>query len=315
MLFIIGAGALNLFIALGLSPLYEGIVRKMVRARIHSRTGPPIRQPYYDLLKLLGKENLQVAPGWLLTLAPQVAFAAVLLAALLVPMGLYRAPLSGYADVIVFIYVMTTAAVAVVIGAAASESPYASIGAGREIMLLLVAEPVVAIALLTGVVQTHSLRLSTLADWQLAHGLTAPTAFAAVALFLSLQVQAGKLPFDIAEAEQELMGGPFTEMSGPKLALFKWMFWGKQVVFASILTAVFLPWPHIPLGLFGAGALAAGLAGTLAVMVNLVKILVVVALMGVVDAVVPRLRIDQALNYFLGLIFVALVGLTLAFVS
>jgi len=264
---------------------------------------------------LLGKEDMQVSPGRLLSVAPQAAFAAVLLAALLVPMGLGHAPLAPYGDVIVLIYVMTLAAVSVVIAGAGSESPYASIGAGREVMLLLVVEPTVAIALLIGVVQTHSLHFSSIAEWQLAHGLTAPTLFAAVALFLALQVQAGKLPFDIAEAEQELMGGPFIEMSGPKLALFKWMFWAKQVVFASILTAVFLPWPHITPALFGGGDVAAVVAGALAVVVNLVKILVVVVLIGLVDVVVPRLRIDQALNYFLALMFVALVGLALAFVS
>ena len=183
-------------------------------------------------------------------------------------------------------------------------------------MLLLVVEPILAIALLTGAVQAHSLRLSAIAEWHVANGLTAPTLFAVVALFLSLQVQAGKLPFDIAEADQEIMGGPFVEMSGPKLALFKWMFWAKQVVFASVLTAVFLPWPHIsPVAVRRRRVRRSALAGALAVIVNLIKILIVVVLIGLVDAVVPRLRIDQALSYFLGIIFLALVGLALAFVA
>jgi formate hydrogenlyase subunit 4 len=315
MAFAIGAGILNLFIALGLSPLYEGIARKMVRARVHSRQGPPIRQPYFDLLKLLGKEDMQVSAGRTVGLAAQMALASVLLAALLVPMGLGRAPLGAYGDVIVLIYVIVITAVAVVIGAAASESPYASVGMAREIMLLLVADPIVVIALLTGAVQAHSLHLADIAQWQVTHGLTLPMFFAAIAVFLYLQVQVGKLPFDIAEAEQEIMGGPFVEMSGPKFALMKWMFWTKQVVFASLLTTVFIPWPYLPLTLFGASGPAMALAGAVAVIVNLIKILVVILLIGLIDAVVPRLRIDQALSYFLGLLFVALVGLALAFVA
>jgi formate hydrogenlyase subunit 4 len=313
--FAIGAGILNLFIALGLSPLYEGIARKMVRARVHSRQGPPIRQPYYDILKLLGKEDLQVSTGRALGMAAQVALAGVLLIALLVPMGLGRPPLAAYGDLIVLIYAIVIVSVAVVIGAAASESPYATVGMGRVVMLLLVADPIVVIALLTGAVQAHSLHLADIAQWQLTHGLTMPMLIAAVTVFLYLQVQVGKLPFDIAEAEQEIMGGPFVEMSGPKFALMKWAFWAKQVVFASLLTTVFLPWPYLPLTLFGTGAAAMVLAGVLAVAVNLVKILVVVVVIGLIDAVVPRLRIDQALPYFLGLLFAALVGLALAFVT
>ena len=79
------------------------------------------------------------------------------------------------------------------------------------------------------------------------------------------------------------MGGPFIEMSGPKFALVKWAFWAKMVVFASILTTVFLPWPHLPLVLFGVSTPAMVLAGALAVIVNLLKILVVVILIGLID--------------------------------
>lgn len=310
MAFAVGVGIVNLAVALGLSPLFEGVVRKFVRARVHSRQGPPIWQPYYDLFKLLGKEDLQVSDHWLLRLAPKLCLAAIVVAALLVPIGILQAPLGGSGDLIALVYFIGLAAVAIILGAAASQSPYASIGLGREVMLLLTVEPVLVISLLTAAVNAHSLRLSDMVAWQISHGPSISMTIAALALLFSLQAQVGKLPFDIAEADQEIMGGPFIEQSGPKLALYKWSFWAKLVVFAAILCSVFVPWPRVDL--VGAGAAAAGFQAVANIAIALAKMAVVFVLVGLLDVVNPRLRIDQALTYFLGTIFMAVIGLTFA---
>jgi len=312
MAFAVGVGAVNLVLVLGLAPLFEGAVRKFVRARVHSRQGPPLWQPYYDLCKLLIKEDLQVSDHWLLRLAPKLCLAAIMVTALLVPIGLLRAPLGESGDLIALVYFVGLAAVAVVLGAAASESPYASIGLGREVMLLLTVEPVLVISLLTAAVNAHSLRLSEMVAWQVSHGPSISMAIAALSLLLSLQAQAGKLPFDIAEADQEIMGGPFIEQSGPKLALYRWSFWAKQVVFAAILCSVFIPWPRLDLLAPGGGALGPALQGAGNIVITLAKMAVVIVFVGLVEVVNPRLRIDQALSYFLGIIFMAVIGLTFA---
>jgi formate hydrogenlyase subunit 4 len=109
-------------------------------------------------------------------------------------------------------------------------------------------------------------------------------AIGGVAFFLALQAVAGKLPFDISEADQEIMGGPLIEQSGPRLALFRWAMWVKQLVFAFLLVEVSFPWPHF-------GNYLIDLLSTI------VKVLVV--LVTVVDVVNPRLRIDQAMGYFM----------------
>jgi formate hydrogenlyase subunit 4 len=304
MAYAIGAGILNVLVVLGLSPLYEGLARKFVRARVHSRQGPPVRQPYFDLLKLLGKEDLRVSDSPLLSLAPKLCLAAVVAAGLLVPMGLLVAPLSGAGDVILFIYLIGLAAVAVVLGAAASESPYASVGLGREVMLLLTVEPVVAVALLTAAVKAQSLQFTSIIAWHNAAGATFSLIIAAIAFFAALLVQGGRLPFDTPEADQEIMGGPFIEQSGPKLALFKWSLWAKQLVFAAVLAQVFIPWPVFDL--------TGGVGMALGVIVTLVKVGVIWALASLIDVVHPRVRIDQALHIFLALLIVAGVGLAFA---
>jgi formate hydrogenlyase subunit 4 len=293
----IGLCLLNVGIALLLSPLVEGLMRKL-KAALQSRIGPPVYQPYLDLLKLLGKEDLRTSKGWLDAAGPALALGYALALALLAPMG--TAPPLGFAgDLVALLYVATTGAAFVVLTGFASGSTYAFVGGSREIMLLLTVEPVMAVALVVGAFKAGTLAVGDLLAWQAGHGPTISMAIAGFAFFLALQAQAGRIPFDIAEADQEIMGGPLVEQSGPRLALFRWALWARQLVLAFVLVELFLPWPR--LGWLGADLVFA-----------FVKVGVVLVLVTVVDVVNPRLRIDQALAYYLRVVFGALAGLAFA---
>ena len=301
MTFAISAGILNLFIVIALSPLFEGVARKL-RATVHSRKGPPIRQPYYDLLKLLGKEDLQSSSNYLFRLAPLICFTTIAVAALLVPMGTAKAPFDAFGDAILFVYLITLAAVALIIAAAASENPFASVGASREMMMHLTVEPVLVIALITAAINAHSLKMGDMLAWYHLHGPVASMLIAAVFLFLALQAQVGKLPFDIPEAETEIVGGVFIEQSGPKYALFKWYMMAKQIIFCFVFVQIFIPWPRfdfVPLN----------------VLINLVKVLVLVLIIALIDVVNPRLRIDQAIKYYLFLVLFSLGSIAFALIG
>ncbi|MGO9087985.1 MAG: respiratory chain complex I subunit 1 family protein [Terriglobales bacterium] len=275
---------LNVAAALLLAPLCEGLMRKL-RAALHSRIGPPIKQPYWDLLKLLGKEDLRSTGGVVYAAMPAITLGSVLLLAALVPMGA-AAPLAFAGDLIVMLYVSTMSAVLIMLVGFASASPYASIGSSREMMMLLSVEPILAIALCVGAFKAKTLALGGIVNWQVHNGPTISMAIAGMAFLLALQAVAGKLPFDIAEADQEIMGGSLVEQSGPRLALFRWTMWVKQLVLAFLLVEVFFPWPYFAVPV-------ADLAATV------VKVLVVLTLVAVVDVVNPRLRIDQAMGYFM----------------
>jgi len=302
---IIGLGLLNVAGALFLGPLLEGVVRKYVRAQVaHSRIGPLVGvwQPFYDLGKLLGKEDLEREdfPPFLRA-APLIALAAVLCAALLIPLA-SRAPLAGGGDGLVLVYVLGLATIALILTAMATGSPYAYAGGTREMMLFLVVEPVLVIALLCAMVHAHSWRIEDLVNWQLEQGPSLSLIVAAVALLLALPAQFAKLPFDIPEADQEIMGGPLVELSGPKLALFKWTVWARQFVLAGVWVTIFFPWPG-------------GLVWPLTLLLNLVKIALTFVVVGLIDAVCPRLRVDQALAWYVSVIVVAGIAVVLAVVG
>ncbi|HIE51123.1 MAG TPA: NADH-quinone oxidoreductase subunit H [Armatimonadetes bacterium] len=301
---VIGWGVLNLVLALFFGPLFEGFSRKYIKAQIaHSRQGPLVGvwQPFLDLLKLLGKEDLEVGLTSWQRLAPVLCLGSALCAALLVPL-VKRPPLDMGGDVIVFIYVLGLSAIAIILGGMATGTPYAYAGATREMMMYLLVELALVMALVTAMVNAHSLRFADLIAWHTVHGASLSMLIAAFALFMALQAQFGKLPFDIPEAEQEIIGGPFIEMSGPKLALFKWAIWVRQFVLATVLVKVFFPWPHT------------ALAGVNLIL-TLVKVLLVFVLIGLIEVVTPRLRIDQALQFYLWIVITGVMAVVLAFVA
>jgi len=291
---------LNAAIAGLLSPLYEGLLRK-VRATIHSRIGPPVTQPYWDLLKLLGKEDLRSVGGVAYAALPSLALGSVLLLATLAPMG-GAAPLSFAGDMIVVLYVAAMSSVLIMFCGLASGSPYGSIGSSREMMMALSVEPVLALALVVGAFKARSLALASMTAFQTSNGPSISMAIAGLAFFLALQAQAGKLPFDIAEADQEIMGGPLVEQSGPRLAFLRWAIWTKQLVLAFLLVEVFLPWPRF--GVLPFDLLTSG-----------IKVLAVLLLVEVVDVVNPRLRIDQAMGYFMRVALSSLSALAFAVIG
>jgi formate hydrogenlyase subunit 4 len=290
----------NVALALLLSPLCEGIMRKL-RAAIHSRKGPPYRQPYWDLLKLLGKEDLRTTSGVVYALLPALTLASVLLLATLVPMG-GAAPLAFAGDMIVVLYVAAMSTVLIMVAGFSSASPYASVGSSREMMMLLSVEPTLAVALAVGAFKAGTLAVDGIVDWQVRNGPSISMAIGGVAFFLALQAVAAKLPFDIAEADQEIMGGPLVEQSGPRLALFRWAMWTKQLLLAVLLVEVFCPWPRF--GIYPVDLI-----------VTAAKVLVVLVLVELVEAVNPRLRIDQAMGYYMRVAVSSLAALAFAVIG
>jgi formate hydrogenlyase subunit 4 len=291
-------GVLSLFLFIGLAPLAEGLLRKF-KARIHSRQGPPLTQPYLDIAKLLAKEDLSPTGNWVWRIAPAFALGSTMVLALMTPIG--RAPaLNPAGDMVVFVYFAALAAVAIILGAFASGNPYSSVGGSREMMMLLSVEPVMVISLFVAAFKARTMTFSGVMDY---HHYSISMALAGITFLLALQAQIGKLPFDIAEAEQEIMEGPFIERSGPGLALFKWTLHARLLIFSALLVSVFVPWPHLA-------------NPGLALLATLVKMAVLLLLIGLVDVVNPRLRIDQSMHaYSRVIIWGALVALLFAVVG
>ncbi|MBZ5704318.1 MAG: NADH-quinone oxidoreductase subunit H [Acidobacteriia bacterium] len=294
------AGVLNVGLVLLVAPFFQGVLRK-VTARIQSRQGPPIPQPYFDLLKLLGKEDIESGESPVMQrFAVYLSLATVLTVACLLPMG-FPAPMNGAGDVILLIYLLTLCGICTLLAGLAAGSTYSLVGISREMMSMITLEPQFAIAIIVGALHTHSFRLDTVLNGSVyaVDGFPFSGLIMLVVILMSFQAFVQRVPFDISEAETELMEGPLMEYSGPKLALFKYAHMAKLVIYSTLFVALFVPWGSefaFPLGwlLFWA------------------KVFVLVLLVTLVAATHARYRIDQAIRYFAGLVAVALVALVLA---
>ena len=282
----------NLCVFLLLAPFFDGVIRR-VAARVQSRQGPPLMQSLYDVLKLLGKENIDSSGMLPFRLAPLVAFASILCVISILPLAGRPTALTHYADTLSLIYLLTLGGVAVLMGAFSSKNIYALIGASREMTTMIMVEPILFMILLLGVLKTGSLDLGTVLYGASAKDYGWPGALMVIVSLFALQAFVGRQPFDIAEAEQEILGGPFIEYSGPNYALFKYYLMLKQMFYAYLPVTVFVP-------LAGSGVFVIDLA------VQMLLTSVIFLLIGLLSATHPRYRIDQAIRYFAGLFLAAL---------
>ena len=297
-------------------------VDRVLAARMQARIGPPVRQPFIDVAKLLSKQNLVPANAipWLFNGAPLVALAGAVSVLLYVPAaasGLLPV-LGPYGDLVLVMYLLAVPALAMVAGGLASGSPYASIGAQREMVTMIayelpLAATVVAFAwkLAAAGVPNPFLLSSLHANplWSLVGPLGAMGLLLLLAtMLLVVPGELGRIPFDAPEAETEIAGGLIVEYSGRNLALFQLALAVKTVVVSALVVSLFFPWgvsdllPLRPLA-----ALLADAAFFLA------KILVVLFFSVTLARVsVARLRINHVVDvYWKALGILSILGLLL----
>ena len=267
----LGAGFIVLLIALYISLLLKGVDRKFA-AWLQARFGPPIRQPIYDVKKLLQKENVvpERAVPWVFNGAPVLAFMASLLLLFFVPLGpvngvmedlgILNPILSQYGDLILIVYLLAVPGLMMAIGGFASGSPLSTVGAQREMVMMMSYEFPLAIVVLAIAWKVSNLgtadafSMGTIADPENALWAHAGVgilgiigiALLAIVLFLIIPSELSKIPFDAPEAETEIGGGIIAEYSGSNLAMFYLADSVKTLAFTALAVAIFFPYNFSP---------------------------------------------------------------------
>ncbi|AIU70594.1 hydrogenase [Thermococcus eurythermalis] len=257
-----------------LPPLLDGVARK-VKAMIQNRVGPSILQTWYDIITLLSMESILPTSSLAFRMAPYVALASALCMALMLPYG-SGAIINFGGDLIAFIYVFTLFSAALVFGALSVDNSYSHAGANRELTLSLIFKPLFAVTIGIFALKTGSLSIT-----KIARSISpSPSIIGAYLLLLYVTyVESGFIPYDIAEAETEILEGPLTEYSGRLLGLFKWALQIKR--FAMIwLFASFVALPVAE--------------GVVAFALQLLVFLLTYLLMVTYESLNARHRLDQA---------------------
>lgn len=212
--------AVILFIILG--PLVGGILSgldRIITARMQGRVGPPLLQPFYDVLKLMKKETLIVNKS-------QNFYVFAFLVVIIFTGSLFFAG----EDLLLVVFALTFASILLVLAGFSTSSPYSHIGAERELIQMMSYEPMVIIMTVGMYMVTKSFYVSSIVSFDKPLVVYLPGVFLGFLYILTIKFR--KSPFDLSmshHAHQEIVKGITTEFSGKKLAMIEVAHWYENV--------------------------------------------------------------------------------------
>ncbi len=296
-------------LVLFLSPLITGFSRTL-KARLQTRRGPGVLQPYRDLHKLFRKAMvIPSTTSWIFAATPYLLFVTTLLAGLLIPAISAQAPMSMFGGVLAVVYLLALGRFFLALAGLDAGSSFGGLGSSREMTISAVAEPSLMLALFTVALAAGSTNLSTMAHSALAQSwrFLAPSQMLAfAALFVVLIAETGRIPVDNPDTHLELTmihEAMILEYSGPWLALIEWSAAMKQLVLMTLLVNVFFP--------FGLSSGWSPAAVALSLIAFVVKLLLLTTAIVLVETTNAKLRLFRVPD----LLAVAFVLSALALIS
>ncbi|KON31065.1 hypothetical protein AC482_02060 [miscellaneous Crenarchaeota group-15 archaeon DG-45] len=298
-----------------ISLLFEGIDRKL-HARMQKRIGPPIIQPFYDFVKLFGKESLiPVTAASGINIASPILAAASSIIAAGIPLASFATTAGAIGDLILILFLLAASSIMIMVGGSSSGNPFAAIGFARKMTMMVSYEvplfiSVVSLAIKSG----FSLAYNDIIQFQIQLGscfaFAFPSAAIAMITFLTcIPAAAGVVPFDIPEAKTEVAHGLLIEYGGPYLALLKLAKSATNFALTFLAFTLFFYLPAIFKGNSSLGywaILALCVAGALVIMFLTIT---------VPRTIFARLKIGQAFKFNLVLLPLSILSLVLSIVG
>jgi formate hydrogenlyase subunit 4 len=280
---------------LGLPPLLLGIIAK-VKAFVAGRSGPPLLQPYRDVLRLLRKGAVYSrTTTWVFRAAPVAVLTATLAAGCLLPLKAGGAPLAFDGDLVLFAYLLGVGRFLTVCAALDTGSSFEGMGASREAAFSALAEAALFLVLVTLVVATRQLSLSAIFSALAgASGANPALWLAAAALAAVLLAENARIPIDDPATHLELTmihEVMVLDHCGPDLALIEYASALKLFVTSVLVVGVISP--------AALGHPISVAAGTMVVAVAI----------GLVESTMARLRLPRVKQFLIGSTALAAVAL------
>ena len=305
--------AAQLALVLALAPLFTGFVRK-VKALLAERRGPPVLQPYRELLRLFGKEAvLAENASWLFRAAPYLMFVLTWIAAAMIPTFVRGLPFGWSADLIAIIALIGSARFFLALAGMDVGTVFGGIGSSREVMIASLAEPAMLMIVFTLALIVGSTQLSAIAAFSASaeSGFRISLGLALVALIMVAIAENGRVPVDNPATHLELTmvhEAMVLEYSARHLALIELASMLKLLLYASLIACVFLPW-----GLHDAGE------GSVACVEGLMsyggKLCVLGFLLAMFETSIAKMRVFRVPEFLGAALMLGLLAALLRFVS
>jgi formate hydrogenlyase subunit 4 len=303
----------QMLLVLLVAPLMTGLVRKL-KARLLRRQGPPLIQPYRDLVRLMRKEAV-LAPNasWLFRVIPYLTFAATWVSASLVPTFATGLLFSWSADLIAIIALLGSARFFLALAGLDVGTSFGGIGSSREVMIASLAEPAMIMIVFTLALIAGSTQLSTIAEYMLspAVGLRVSLGLALLSLTMVAIAENARIPVDNPATHLELTmvhEAMVLEYSARHLALIDLTASLKLTLYVSLIACVFAPWGLAPPDA-GPAALFAGALAYLA------KLAVAAGLLALFETAIAKMRVFRVPEFLGAALMLGLLAALLRFVS
>jgi len=303
----------QMLLVLLLSPLLTGFVRK-VKARLLRREGPPLLQPYRDLIRLMRKEVvLAQNASWLFRVTPYIIFAGTWVAAALVPTFRSGLLFSWTADLIAIIALLGSARFFLALAGLDIGTSFGGIGASREVMIASLAEPAMLMIIFTLALIAGSTQLSAMAAFMLSSqvGLRVSLGLALLALIMVAIAENARIPVDNPATHLELTmvhEAMVLEYSGRHLALIDLTSELKLLLYVSLISCLFVPWGIAAPGA-GAQSIAIGVATYVA------KLAAGGVLLALFETTIAKMRVFRVPEFLGVALMLGLLAALLRFVS
>src|SRR5438876_9084351 len=238
---------IHVLLALTLPPLLLGVIAK-TKALFAGRVGPPVLQPYYDLIKLFQKGSVfSATTTWVFRAGPVVGLVTAAIALLIVPLGDAHAPIMFTGDLVLLAYLLGLGRFFTASAALDTGSAFEGMGAAREVTFACLAEPAFFLGLLVLAKLSGSLQLAGMLGSSLAlHWLTAGASLALVLLswFIVLLAENSRIPFDDPNTHLELTmihEVMVLDHSGPSFGMILYGASLKLFAFGALLLRILVP--------------------------------------------------------------------------
>ena len=302
-----------MLLVLLLSPLLTGFVRK-AKARLLRRQGPPLLQPYRDLIRLMRKEVvLAESASWLFRVIPYIVFAGTWVAASLVPTFRGGLLFSWSADLIALIALLGSARFFLALAGLDVGTSFGGIGSSREVMIASLAEPAMLMIMFTLALIAGSTQLTAMAAYMASGevGLRVSLGLALLALIMVGIAENARIPIDNPATHLELTmvhEAMVLEYSGRHLALIDLASELKLLLYLSLLSCLFTPW-----GIAGPVAAPAEIA--LGIAAYIAKLAAGGLLLAVFETSIAKMRVFRVPEFLGAALMLALLATLLRFVS
>ena len=310
----------GLWLAVGFFGVFPGIVAYMVwaerkvAARFQDRIGPNrvgpfgLLQPIADAIKLITKESIvpRAADPWVHLLAPVLILVSSMLVLSVIPFGVGLAPVNLPSGMVFLVAVSSLSPLGIFLAGWSSRNKYSLLGAMRAVAQLVSYEVPQVLSTVPVVLWAGSLSLVSIFDKQVETGwfiLSPPGLLAFVILMIASTAEVNRTPFDLPEAESEIIAGYHTEYSGMRFGLFFLAEYMSVFGVCSLGTVLFLgggapvPFAEFPVNLVGSTYFSYVVVNAIMTAAFMAKVSFLIFVMFWVRATLPRMRVDRLMNF------------------